>query len=48
MLTVSTRAVADFKVLPFRFITKLYSKIQHLSLAQNPQLRLHFVGVSLL
>ncbi len=42
-LTVSVSVVADFKALTFPFITKLCTKIQTLNLAQNPQLRLHFV-----
>ncbi len=37
-----------FKGFTNQFITKLFSKIQALSLSQNPQLRLHFVSLGFL
>jgi len=43
LLTTCVSVVADFKALTFQFITKLCTKILTLNLAQNPQLRLHFV-----
>jgi len=45
-LTVYVSVVADFKALTIQFNTKLCSNIQTLNLAQNPQLRLHFVSLS--
>jgi len=46
MVTTCVCVVADLKALTFQFNTKLCTKIQTLNLAQNPQLRLHFVCAS--
>ena len=41
--TVCISVVVDLEGLNFQCSTKLFSKVQSLNLAQNPQLRLYFV-----